>query len=49
MIDLLNTLEMMLTIGIAFDLQVFDSIPKENHDAQLNYVITENNMYIGKI
>ena len=38
-----------ITIGIAFDLQVFDSIPKENHDAQLNYVITENNMYIGKI
>ena len=30
-----------ITIGIAFDLQVFDSIPKENHDAQLNYVITE--------
>ena len=38
-----------ITIGIAFDLQIFDSIPKENHDAQLNYVITENNMYIGKI
>ncbi len=38
-----------ITIGIAFDLQVFESIPKENHDAQLNYVITENNTYIGKI
>lgn len=30
-----------ITIGLAFELQVFDSIPKENHDAQLNYVITE--------
>ena len=33
-----------ITIGIAFDLQVFDYIPKENHDAQLNYLITENNI-----
>ena len=38
-----------ITIVIAFELQVFDSITTENHDAQLNYVITENNMYIGKI
>lgn len=38
-----------ITIGIAFDLQVFDSIPKESHDAQLNYIITENNIYKGKI
>ena len=38
-----------ITIGIAFDLQVFDYIPKENHDAQLNYLITENNIYLGKI
>lgn len=37
-----------ITIGIAFDLQIFDSIPKEDHDAQLNYIITENNIYIGK-
>lgn len=44
-----NLREDAITIGIAFDLQIFDSIPKENHDAQLNYVITENNMYIGKI
>lgn len=29
------------TIGLAFEFQVFDSIPKENHDAKLNYVITE--------
>lgn len=38
-----------ITIGIAFDLQIFDSIPKDIYDAQLNYVITENNIYIGKI
>jgi len=37
-----------ITIGIAFDLQVLNSIPKENHDAQLNYIITETNTYIGK-
>ncbi|MCC0638176.1 MULTISPECIES: 5-formyltetrahydrofolate cyclo-ligase [unclassified Clostridioides] len=30
-----------ITIGIAFDFQVFDSIPKETHDAQLNYIVTE--------
>ena len=30
-----------ITIGIAFDLQIFDSVPKEDHDAQLNYIITE--------
>ena len=37
-----------ITIGIAFDLQIFDSIPKEEHDTQLNYIITETNTYIGK-
>lgn len=30
-----------ITIGIAFDFQIFENIPKEKHDAQLNYVITE--------
>ncbi|CEN25901.1 5-formyltetrahydrofolate cyclo-ligase [Paraclostridium sordellii] len=30
-----------VTIGLAFDFQVFDCIPKENHDSQLDYVITE--------
>lgn len=30
-----------ITIGIAFDLQIFNSIPKEPHDAQLDYIITE--------
>lgn len=30
-----------ITIGIAFDLQIFDSIPKESHDAQLNFIVTE--------
>ncbi|RDY23553.1 5-formyltetrahydrofolate cyclo-ligase [Romboutsia maritimum] len=30
------------TIGIAFDLQIFDNVPKEPHDAQLDYIITES-------
>ena len=30
-----------ITIGVAFDLQIFDDIPKESHDAQLDYIITE--------
>ena len=30
-----------LTIGLAFEFQVFDFIPKESHDAQLDYIITE--------
>lgn len=33
-----------ITIGIAFDLQIFDEIPRENHDAQLDYIITESRM-----
>ena len=31
-----------VTIGIAFDLQIFDEIPKEDHDAQLDYIVTES-------
>ena len=31
-----------VTIGIAFDLQIFDEIPKEPHDAQLDYIVTES-------
>lgn len=31
-----------ITVGIAFDLQIFDTVPKAKHDAQLNYVITES-------
>ncbi|MGL5330879.1 MAG: 5-formyltetrahydrofolate cyclo-ligase [Peptostreptococcaceae bacterium] len=30
------------TIGIAFDLQIFDDIPKEPHDAQLDFLVTES-------
>lgn len=30
-----------ITIGIAFDFQIFDNIPKESHDAQLDYIVTE--------
>lgn len=29
-------------IGLAFDFQICDAIPKEEHDIQLNYVITES-------
>lgn len=28
-------------IGIAFDLQIFDEVPKEDHDAKLNCIVTE--------
>lgn len=31
-----------ITIGIAFDFQIFDDIPKEPHDVKLDYVITES-------
>lgn len=31
-----------VTIGVAFDLQIFDEVPKEPHDAQLDYIITES-------
>lgn len=37
-----NLREDAVTIGIAFDLQIFDSIPKESHDAQLDYIVTES-------
>ncbi len=31
-----------ITIGIAFDFQVFNTIPKESHDAKLDYIVTES-------
>ena len=31
-----------LTGALAFDVQIFDKIPKEDHDKQMDYVITEN-------
>ena len=37
-----NIREDAVTIGVAFDLQVFDEVPKEVHDAQLNYIVTES-------
>lgn len=37
-----------VTIGIAFDLQVFEEIPKEAHDAQLDYIVTESTILIPK-
>ena len=37
-----NLREDAVTVGIAFDLQIFDEIPKEPHDAQLDYIVTES-------
>lgn len=34
------------TIGIAFDLQIFDEVPKEPHDAQLDFIVTESRTLI---
>ncbi|HOP92167.1 5-formyltetrahydrofolate cyclo-ligase [Acetivibrio thermocellus] len=34
-----------LKIGIAFDIQVFPSIPKEEHDILMDAVVTENEIY----
>ena len=34
-----------VTIGIAFDLQIFDEVPKEAHDAQLDYIVTESRIF----
>lgn len=31
-----------ITVGVAFELQVFDEIPIEDHDVKLDYIITEN-------
>ena len=31
-----------VTIGIAFELQIFPEVPKEPHDAQLDYIVTES-------
>lgn len=37
-----NIREDAVTIGVAFDLQIFNEVPKEPHDAQLDYIITES-------
>lgn len=41
-----NIREDAVTIGIAFDLQIFNEVPKEPHDAQLDYIITESRIII---
>lgn len=43
-----NLREDAITVGVAFDLQVFDDIPKEDHDAQLDYIITESTILTSK-
>lgn len=35
-----------IKIGIAFELQIFDRIPVEKHDVPMDFVITENNIFI---
>jgi len=36
-----------LRIGIAFDCQLVDSVPRDAHDAQLHYVVTETAVHRG--
>lgn len=43
-----NLREDAVTIGIAFDLQIFNQIPKEDHDAQLDYIVTESTIFTQK-
>ena len=31
----------VITIGIAFEMQIFNEVPKEVHDARLDYIVTE--------
>ena len=38
----------VITIGIAFEMQLFNQVPKEVHDVQLNYIITENGILCPK-
>lgn len=37
-----------LKIGIAFEFQMVDNIEIDEHDVELDYIITEKNMYGGK-
>ena len=37
-----NLREDAVTIGIAFEIQIFENVPKEPHDAQLDYIVTES-------
>ena len=43
-----NLREDAITVGIAFDLQIFDEVPKEDHDAQLDYIVTESTILTSK-
>lgn len=44
-----NLKDNAITIGIAFDMQIFDEIPKEPHDAQLDYIVTETRVLIPSL
>lgn len=43
-----NLREDAVTVGIAFDLQIFNEVPKEPHDAQLDYIVTESTILTSK-
>ncbi|WP_042277973.1 5-formyltetrahydrofolate cyclo-ligase [[Clostridium] dakarense] len=38
-----------ITIGIAFDIQIFNDVPKEPHDAQLDYIVTETRILTSSL
>ena len=38
-------LKPILLIGICYDIQVIDFVPNEDHDAVLDYIVTEKNLY----
>jgi len=37
-----------LRVGLAFECQIVDIIPKQSHDASMDYVVTENGSYEGR-
>ncbi len=39
--DRLLSLANAVKIGLCYDFQLFDDIPKEEHDAPMNYIVTE--------
>jgi len=43
---LANCSEKTFTIGVAYDLQVFDNIPHSPHDVKLKALVTESGYYI---
>lgn len=42
---LMRTRKDVITAALAFDMQIVESLPTEDHDQQLNYIVTESNIY----